>query len=112
MKLPYPSYLLYRFGLILLVIMITGCSGSSGTPNPPEAISVALSPQPPSSTNTGSTINLTAVVSNDGANAGVTWSVTCGSSQCGSFSRGLNRQRNSHQIYCPNLSAQTGHRGD
>ena len=85
MKQPYPSYLAFRVVLILLVIMITGCS-SSGSPNPPEAISVALSPQPPSSTNTGSTINLTAVVSNDSANAGVTWSVTCGSSQCGSFS--------------------------
>jgi hypothetical protein len=85
MKLPYPSYLVYRVALILLVLMIAGCS-SSGSPNPPEAISVALSPQPPSSTGTGSTINLTAVVSNDSANAGVTWSVTCGSSQCGSFS--------------------------
>jgi hypothetical protein len=80
MKLNYWSYLVV---LIVLVIMITGCS-SSGSPNPPEAISVVLSPQPPSSTGTGSTINLTAVVSND--SAGVTWSATCGSSQCGSFS--------------------------
>jgi hypothetical protein len=86
MKLPYPTYLVYRVALIVLVLMITGCSGSSGTPNPPAAISVALSPQPPSSTDTGSTINLTAVVSNDSANAGVKWTVTCGSSQCGSFS--------------------------
>jgi hypothetical protein len=86
MKRPYPCYVVYRVVLIVLVLMITGCSGSSGTPNPPESISVALSPQPPSSTDTGSIINLTAVVSNDGANAGVKWSVTCGSSQCGSFS--------------------------
>jgi hypothetical protein len=82
MKLNYSSYLVV---FIVLVIMITGCS-SSGSPNPPESISVALSPQPPSSTGTGSTINLTAVVSNDSANAGVKWSVACGSSQCGSFS--------------------------
>ena len=33
-------------------------------PDPP-AVSVTLSPQPPSSTDAGSTINLTAVVSND-----------------------------------------------
>jgi hypothetical protein len=85
MKLQYPSYLVYRAVLILLVIMITGCS-TSGSPNPPEAISVALSPQPPSSTDTGSIINLAAVVSNDSANGGVKWSVTCGSAQCGSFS--------------------------
>jgi hypothetical protein len=84
MKLDYPSYLVV---LIVLVIMITGCSGS-GSPNPPDppAVWVTLSPQPPSSTDAGSTMNLTAVVSNDSANAGVKWSVTCGSSQCGSFS--------------------------
>ena len=29
---------------------------------------------------------MTATVANDNANAGVTWSVTCGSAQCGSFS--------------------------
>ena len=83
MKLNYPSYLV---ALIVLLIMITGCSGS-GSSNPPDppAVSVTLSPQPPSSTDAGSTINLTAVVSNDSANAGVKWSATCGSSQCGSF---------------------------
>jgi hypothetical protein len=32
------------------------------------------------------TTSLTAVVTNDSKNAGVTWSVTCGSSQCGSIS--------------------------
>jgi hypothetical protein len=84
MKLDYPSYLV---ALIVLVIMITGCSGGgSSNPPVPPAVSVTLSPQPPSSTDAGSTINLTAVVSNDSANAGVKWSVTCGSAQCGSFS--------------------------
>jgi hypothetical protein len=84
MKLDFPSYLVI---LIVLVIMITGCSGG-GSVNPPDppAVSVTLSPQPPSSTDAGSTINLSAVVSNDSANAGVKWSVTCGSSQCGNFS--------------------------
>ncbi len=82
MKLRYSSYLI---ALIVLVILIAGCGGSGSSPNPP-AVSVALSPQPPSSTDTGSTINLTAVVSNDSANAGVKWAVSCGSSQCGSLS--------------------------
>jgi hypothetical protein len=78
-------YFSYFIVLIVLVILITGCGGSGSSPNPP-AVSVALSPQPPSSTDAGSTINLTAVVSNDSANAGVKWAVSCGSSQCGSLS--------------------------
>jgi hypothetical protein len=82
MKLRYSSYLI---ALIVLVILIAGCGGSGSSPNPP-AVSVALSPQPPSSTDTGSTINLTAVVSNDSANAGVKWAVSCGTMQCGSLS--------------------------
>jgi hypothetical protein len=50
-------------------------------------ISVALNPTPPTSLIPGATSNLVAVVSNDSKNAGVTWSVTCGSSgACGSFS--------------------------
>jgi hypothetical protein len=82
MKNHYFSYLI---ALIVLVVLIAGCGGSGSSPNPP-AVSVALSPQPPSSTDAGSTINLTAVVSNDSANAGVKWTVTCGGAQCGSLS--------------------------
>jgi hypothetical protein len=51
-------------------------------PNAP--ISVTLN-APPTSVVTSATAALTATVSNDSANAGVTWSVTCGSAQCGSF---------------------------
>jgi hypothetical protein len=61
------------------------CGGSSNPPNPP-AISVTLSPAPPTSITAGTTASLTAIVSNDSSNAGVTWSVTCGGSPCGSFS--------------------------
>jgi hypothetical protein len=46
---------------------------------------VALSGTPPTTLAIGSTASLTAVVTNDSKNAGVTWSVTCGSAQCGSF---------------------------
>ena len=61
------------------------CGGGGGNgPNPP-AISVSLSPAPPTSITAGATASLTAVVSNDSSNGGVTWSVTCGSSSCGTF---------------------------
>ena len=49
-------------------------------------ISVALTPTPPTSLGAGNTTSLTAVVSNDSKNGGVTWTVTCGSSSCGTFS--------------------------
>ncbi|MEI9979608.1 MAG: hypothetical protein WDN23_11525 [Edaphobacter sp.] len=51
----------------------------------PAAITVALNPTPPTSLGLGATANLTAVVTNDAQNKGVTWTVTCGSSSCGSF---------------------------
>lgn len=51
---------------------------------PSAPISVTLN-SPPSSVAATKTAALTATVSNDSANAGVTWSVTCGSAQCGSF---------------------------
>jgi hypothetical protein len=77
----------YFIALIALFALITGCSGGSGSnPNPPASISVNFSTQPPSSMATSATTNLIAMVNNDSANAGVKWSVTCGSSQCGSFS--------------------------
>jgi len=68
-------------------------TASSGTPASAQititapAISVAFNPAPPTSLVVGTTSSLTAVVTNDSKNAGVTWSVTCGSSgACGSFS--------------------------
>lgn len=48
-------------------------------------ISVTLAAQTPTSLVAGTTANLTATVNNDSANAGVNWTVTCGSSACGSF---------------------------
>ena len=49
------------------------------------AVSVQLAPAPPASLNTGATVSIKAVVNNDSQNGGVTWSATCGSSDCGSF---------------------------
>ena len=77
----------YFLAATALVMLIAGCGGSGGsTPPPPQTISVAFSPAAPNSVSAGSMSSLTAAVSNDSANAGVKWSVTCGSSQCGSYS--------------------------
>jgi hypothetical protein len=48
-------------------------------------ISVVLAPQPPATLSAGASTQFRAVVSEDAANAGVTWTVTCASSDCGSF---------------------------
>ena len=73
-----------------VTITAAAASGTPGTAQisiavPP--ISVAFNPAPPTSLPAGTTTPLTAVVSNDSKSAGVTWTVTCGSSgACGSFS--------------------------
>jgi hypothetical protein len=78
------------FPLIALatITQFTACGGSStsttGTTPPP--ITVTL-PGAPTSLLTNATAALTATVTNDSKNAGVTWSVTCGSlNACGAFS--------------------------
>lgn len=48
-------------------------------------ISVALAPMPPASLSAGASTQFRAVVNEDAANAGVNWTVSCGSSDCGSF---------------------------
>jgi hypothetical protein len=55
------------------------------TAPPPPPISVAFNPAAPGTLTTAATANLTAVVTNDSQNKGVTWTVTCSSSSCGSF---------------------------
>jgi len=52
---------------------------------PPPPISVSFVTQPPSSMVISTTSSLAASVSNDTKNAGVNWTVTCGSAQCGTF---------------------------
>jgi hypothetical protein len=78
---------LYFVSMLAVAAGISGCGGAgSNPPPPPAAIAVSMSPQPPASIDAGKTTNLTAVVSNDSANGGVKWSVTCSGTQCGSFS--------------------------
>jgi hypothetical protein len=68
-----------------IAFVAAACGGGGGNgPNPP-AISVSFSPAPPTTVTAGQTASLTAVVSNDSSSGGVTWSVTCGSSSCGTF---------------------------
>ncbi|HVM74942.1 MAG TPA: hypothetical protein VMT75_04810 [Candidatus Saccharimonadales bacterium] len=71
--------------LAALAILTVGCGGGGSSPNPPAQIAVSFSPQPPTSMVVGQSTSLTAVVTNDSAAAGVTWKVTCSSSDCGSF---------------------------
>ena len=69
---------------IAAIAFVAAACGGGGNPNPP-AISVGLSPTTPSTVTAGQTASLTALVSNDSSNAGVTWSVTCNGSSCGTF---------------------------
>jgi hypothetical protein len=55
-------------------------------PPPNGAISVSFASVPPSAVAAGATAALTATIVNDTANAGVTWTVQCASTQCGSIS--------------------------
>jgi hypothetical protein len=58
---------------------------STVTITTPRGLSVALAAQPPASLVQGLTVDLSAIVSDDSKKAGVTWSVSCGSSACGTF---------------------------
>ncbi len=65
-----------------------GCGGGSASvppPPPPPAISVSLS-EATATVQAGGTAQFTAFVANDSAGKGVTWSVTCSASACGSVS--------------------------
>jgi ferredoxin len=84
----------FRKSIFLLTALMTiaalvACGGSSHTTTTtvPPTISIAFSGNAPTSLATGAQTSLTAVVSNDSANGGVNWTVTCGSAgACGSFS--------------------------
>lgn len=82
------------FFVAILAVGTSGCSGgSASTPPPPSqpattgspAISVSLSGAP-AAVDEGATAQLTAMVANDGANKGVTWTVSCSAAACGGVS--------------------------
>jgi hypothetical protein len=59
---------------LVATVMITGA-----------AVSIVFTKAPPASLDAGAHATISAAVSNDSSNAGVDWTVTCGSSVCGSF---------------------------
>ena len=84
-----PACVPFLVGLAALVGM-TGCgiAGSQVSPSSQTPIiSVAITQPPPITLIVGSSVQVSAAVSNDSANAGVDWVATCASPpQCGSFS--------------------------
>lgn len=70
--------------LSLIALSLAAALVACGSSHRP--ISVTLSGTPPASLVESATQPFTATVSNDSANAGVAWTVTCGSADCGGFS--------------------------
>lgn len=70
--------------LSLIALSLAAALVACGSSHRP--ISVTFSGTPPASLAESATQSFTATVSNDSANAGVTWTVTCGSADCGGFS--------------------------
>ena len=78
-------------GAILSVL--AGCSSGSTAnvqnppPPPPSNVAIAFQPEPAPALNVGFSENITAVVTNDPSNAGVSWSLACQiPSNCGTLS--------------------------
>ena len=85
-----------------MVCLLSGC-GSLSSAHPSSGISVAFTPSlvPPASMNTSSKALMAATVSDDSKNLGVTWSVACENSQCGSFSPVSTASTHSTQFTAP-----------
>ena len=72
--------------MTLSLIALFAACGSNSSPAPAISVTFTAGFLPPSSMNASSSAGIAATVSNDPQNAGVTWSVTCGSAgACGSF---------------------------
>lgn len=71
--------------LSLIALSLAAALVACGNSTPPP-ISVAFSGTPPASLAESATQSFTATVSHDSANAGVAWTATCGSADCGGFS--------------------------
>ncbi len=68
-----------RIGVAAVLVIgmaISGCGGSGGGPIPKPPISVGMTPAASQAIDQGQTVSFTATVTNDSANAGVSWSVT------------------------------------
>jgi hypothetical protein len=72
----------------LSATFLSGCNSGSSAP-PPPAIFVTLSPSTAQKVDQGQSVNLTATLTNDSSNKGVTWSVSgtgCAGAACGTLS--------------------------
>jgi hypothetical protein len=68
--------------VVAVATFVSGCSSSKKAAQP---ITVQLAPAPPTSMEVSTTTQIAAQLVNDTAAAGVDWSVTCTSSDCGSI---------------------------
>ncbi|MHB8541822.1 MAG: beta strand repeat-containing protein [Candidatus Acidiferrales bacterium] len=59
----------------IATIFVAGCGGGSSTPKNPISVTIT-SPAAPPTIQQGQTVNITAAVTNDSANKGVTWSLS------------------------------------
>ena len=74
-----------RFAGVCVTCVLTACgSGASNLGPSAPAINVSVSPAI-AAVQTGSTARLTATVANDAGNRGVTWTVSCSATQCGTI---------------------------
>jgi predicted dienelactone hydrolase len=72
------------FGALILVsVGLEACGGDSGGGGPPITVST---PADLGTLQPGATVQLAATVSNDAANRGVSWSVSCSAAPCGTVS--------------------------
>ncbi len=77
----------HRWALLLVATTMTallaGCAGLGS--KPPISVAFTAGSNPPISLSTGADVDVAATVTNDPTHAGVNWTVSCGSDQCGSF---------------------------
>ena len=72
-------------------------------------VSVALTPAPQTSLAAGATTSLTAVVTNDSKNAGVTWTVTCRNDGMRQILADIDRERSGDYLYGAKRTSNTGY---
>ena len=84
----------------IAALALAACGGGGSTP--PAPISISFGAAPPASLATGVTSSISAVVNNDGTNAGISWSLSCSSSACGSISPVTSASRASVTYTAPN----------
>jgi len=83
------KHLVKFHGLALLFVattmtaLLAGCAGLGS--KPPVSVAFTAGITPPTSMSTSVNVDVAATVTNDPAHAGVNWTVSCDSNQCGSF---------------------------